>query len=181
MEMAAGTLFIPAVLSFLLFNFIGPDKLFIIIPVFLFISLLNGIVFPYRFIRSVRIWSVLYSAFIFLFSSMIFRLVPDSRGILFSVTFAVAALYFVNEFEGWSPLVKFSMTGAYTSASIELSTSLCTGCGACVEVCPRGVFQIIDGKSKVIDPAKCCSCKSCFTQCPVGAIAHSAQSIDETL
>lgn len=180
-EMAAGTLFLPVIFAALVFNFINPDMLIFILPAFYALSVFNAIVFPCRFISNVRIWSLVFatSAFLFVWATCVFVLkVP---GIAYAVATGVAAMYFVNEFEGWSPLVKFSLTGAYTSAKIEVSSEKCIGCGTCVAVCPKGVYSIVDGKSLVKHTEECCSCKSCFVQCPEEAITHSAEKIDETL
>jgi ferredoxin len=49
---------------------------------------------------------------------------------------------------------------------------LCIGCGNCAEICPA-VFQLIDEKSKVVDPEGCefadC-CEAAEENCPVEAI-----------
>ena len=45
----------------------------------------------------------------------------------------------------------------------------CTGCGECVEVCPYGAIEVIDGDA-VIDPSLCHFCYRCVEQCPEGAI-----------
>jgi len=48
----------------------------------------------------------------------------------------------------------------------------CIGCGSCEEICPA-VFQLIDEKSKVIDPDACefvgC-CEAAAENCPAEAI-----------
>ncbi|MBI4653784.1 MAG: ferredoxin [Nitrospirae bacterium] len=48
----------------------------------------------------------------------------------------------------------------------------CIGCGNCAEICPS-VFQLIDDKSRVIDPDGCdyahC-CEAAEENCPVEAI-----------
>ncbi|MCK4807879.1 MAG: 4Fe-4S binding protein, partial [Candidatus Aegiribacteria sp.] len=44
-----------------------------------------------------------------------------------------------------------------------------TGCGECVEVCPYGAIEVIDGDA-VIDPSLCHFCYRCVEQCPEGAI-----------
>ncbi|MBI4826495.1 MAG: ferredoxin [Nitrospirae bacterium] len=49
---------------------------------------------------------------------------------------------------------------------------LCIGCGNCMEICPA-VFQVIDAKSKVIDPDACdyaMCCEAAEENCPVEAI-----------
>jgi len=176
MEMALGTLFVPAFLATLILNFIDPDALFFVIPLFLIISLVNGILFPYRLVRGVRWWSLIFGSIVFLVAWAARIFILGQQGVFYPAVLGAAALYFVNEFEGWSPLVKFSMTGAYERATIELSQSSCTGCGACVEVCPRGVFRLVNGKSDLAYLDRCCLCRSCFYQCQPGAISHSEWS-----
>ncbi len=46
-----------------------------------------------------------------------------------------------------------------------VSLELCTGCGKCLEVCPKDVFEATkDGKVEVVEPflciVGCCMCKS---------------------
>jgi len=54
-----------------------------------------------------------------------------------------------------------------------LDEELCIGCGNCEEICPS-VFQLMDDKSKVIDPDGCdyagC-CEAAEENCPVEAIS----------
>ncbi|MEW6408889.1 MAG: ferredoxin [Nitrospirota bacterium] len=54
---------------------------------------------------------------------------------------------------------------------------LCVGCGNCEEIC-SAVFQVIDGKSHVIDPDSCdlvgC-CEAAAENCPEGAISFSEE------
>lgn len=181
MEMAVGTLFIPAMAALFIFNFIDPDRIITVFPLFLLLSLFNAVIFPYRFIGDVRLWSLLYGAALFLISWFICGELMNQTGFFYPVTLFISAVYFVNEFEGWSPLVKFSMTGAYKLAKIEILGDLCTGCGTCMEVCPRGVYSLESGKAQPLFIEKCCSCKSCFIQCPSRAIVHSAQAVDERI
>lgn len=56
---------------------------------------------------------------------------------------------------------------------IIVDSELCTGCGECVNACPKGVLSLDgDGKLPVLkDPLNCSLCKSCVDVCPVeGAI-----------
>ncbi|RLE82545.1 MAG: ferredoxin [Thermoprotei archaeon] len=46
----------------------------------------------------------------------------------------------------------------------------CIGCGTCVSVCPVGVYELSEGKAKVVNPDACVGCKACEAQCPVNAI-----------
>jgi len=47
----------------------------------------------------------------------------------------------------------------------------CTGCGICIEVCPRGVYALESKKAVVTDAEKCENCTACFKQCPEQAIS----------
>jgi NAD-dependent dihydropyrimidine dehydrogenase PreA subunit len=52
---------------------------------------------------------------------------------------------------------------------MQINAELCTGCGACVEICPNGAIQLSDGLA-VLDQPACTQCQSCVDACPVGAI-----------
>ncbi len=58
--------------------------------------------------------------------------------------------------------------------SLNVDTERCNGCRTCVEVCPKGVFDLyrLDGKqkSRVARPAACEQCTACVKQCPQHAI-----------
>ena len=45
----------------------------------------------------------------------------------------------------------------------------CTGCGACVDVCPTEAITIDNGLA-VVDEGKCSECGVCVQECPVEAI-----------
>jgi len=47
--------------------------------------------------------------------------------------------------------------------------AFCRGCGTCVEVCPNGAMQVVDGKARN-DRAKCILCGYCAPMCPEFAI-----------
>jgi electron transfer flavoprotein alpha subunit len=47
----------------------------------------------------------------------------------------------------------------------------CTGCGACVDVCPVNAIRIESKKAFVT--GKCFGCGACESQCPWGAIIVS--------
>ena len=48
--------------------------------------------------------------------------------------------------------------------------SKCTGCEACVGVCPVESIKMVDGKAE-IDAGTCIDCGVCVTTCPEGAIS----------
>lgn len=54
-----------------------------------------------------------------------------------------------------------------------LDQAACVGCGQCQEVCPHGVFAVIDRRAEIIDRNGCMECGACATNCPVDAIQVS--------
>lgn len=51
-----------------------------------------------------------------------------------------------------------------------INNDLCVGCGSCVDICPKGAIQVIDGIA-VINRDKCKKCRICVNACPVDAIS----------
>jgi NAD-dependent dihydropyrimidine dehydrogenase PreA subunit len=49
----------------------------------------------------------------------------------------------------------------------------CTGCGACVDVCPQGAISLQNDVA-VINQALCSKCGNCAEVCPTGAIRAKA-------
>ncbi len=47
---------------------------------------------------------------------------------------------------------------------------LCTACGQCVEACPTGALQMIEGQPELAEPEACAYCADCEDLCPNGAI-----------
>jgi Fe-S-cluster-containing hydrogenase component 2 len=57
---------------------------------------------------------------------------------------------------------------------VWIDVARCTGCGACVEVCPAGAIALVDGKASV-DEEACTGCEACVDACPEGAIQAVVQ------
>jgi Fe-S-cluster-containing hydrogenase component 2 len=58
---------------------------------------------------------------------------------------------------------------------ITIYTERCSGCGACVDVCPTGALYLVDGKA-TMDKALCNTCKECLAACSAEAIALTPQA-----
>jgi NAD-dependent dihydropyrimidine dehydrogenase PreA subunit len=58
--------------------------------------------------------------------------------------------------------------------TLAISAEACTGCRACLEVCPHGVLEMRAGKAAIRDRGLCMECGACARNCPFGAIAVSA-------
>ncbi len=54
--------------------------------------------------------------------------------------------------------------------TLQLNEKLCIGCGLCIEVCPRGVLELEEGKAHIIDKNACMECGACANNCPVHAV-----------
>lgn len=53
---------------------------------------------------------------------------------------------------------------------VEIDESLCTGCGACVAMCPARILKMEKGTAKVINHEACDMLGGCMYACPTGAI-----------
>lgn len=52
----------------------------------------------------------------------------------------------------------------------EIDVEKCTGCGECVDWCPAGVVEVVNGKAVIVNPQACDYCADCETVCSSGAI-----------
>jgi NAD-dependent dihydropyrimidine dehydrogenase PreA subunit len=59
-------------------------------------------------------------------------------------------------------------------ATLKYMPEKCTGCGRCVEVCPRGVFDMQDKRAAITDRDLCMECGACAMNCEFGAITVNA-------
>ncbi len=55
--------------------------------------------------------------------------------------------------------------------TLTYDSAKCAGCGRCVEVCPRGVFEMRDKRAAVTDRDLCMECGACARNCEFGALA----------
>lgn len=56
-------------------------------------------------------------------------------------------------------------------ATLSLATERCTGCGACLDVCPHRVFELPRKKARILDRDRCMECGACAMNCPSGALS----------
>jgi NAD-dependent dihydropyrimidine dehydrogenase PreA subunit len=54
--------------------------------------------------------------------------------------------------------------------TLKLNQDNCNGCGMCVKVCPHAVFDIFDGKARIINKDACMECGACQMNCAKKAI-----------
>jgi|GEM_PF-70854 len=62
-----------------------------------------------------------------------------------------------------------------TRAILNQNTVLCTNCGICMGVCPKGVFDFVRPEKRVVKarPEACFTCGACVFQCPERALEFS--------
>lgn len=65
--------------------------------------------------------------------------------------------------------VPYKTKGPATPATPTTDPGLCTGCGACAEVCPTGVISLTDEGTAVSTAEGCIKCCACLKFCPADA------------
>lgn len=60
------------------------------------------------------------------------------------------------------------------TVSLKLFPDKCTGCGICIEVCPRVVFAMKDKKVYLVNSDRCIECGACARNCQFGALSVDA-------
>ena len=53
--------------------------------------------------------------------------------------------------------------------AVKINKQKCTGCGACVEICPVSAIKI--KKDKAVVSKECIECGACVNECPNQAIS----------
>src|SRR5262245_23514451 len=52
----------------------------------------------------------------------------------------------------------------------DINDDRCTGCDACVAVCPTNVLDLVANKSRVLRFEDCIQCEACMWACPTEAL-----------
>lgn len=55
-------------------------------------------------------------------------------------------------------------------ANIKIDSDKCTGCGACITVCPHTVIAMNENIAFLANKDRCIECGACSQNCPVNAI-----------
>lgn len=58
--------------------------------------------------------------------------------------------------------------------TLELDTEICTGCGKCLDVCPRQVFSRWERTVTITNKDACIECGACQRNCAFGAVTVTA-------
>jgi len=59
-------------------------------------------------------------------------------------------------------------------ATLRLDPERCSGCGVCLEVCPRAVLARSGSSVSIVDRDACMECGACARNCPTGALTVNA-------
>jgi len=78
--------------------------------------------------------------------------------------------YFRNEYEAHIKEHRCPAGKCRALIRYSISPEKCTGCGACIRVCPTGCISGEKKKIHVIDEGRCTRCGACAQVCPVDAV-----------
>jgi NAD-dependent dihydropyrimidine dehydrogenase PreA subunit len=62
------------------------------------------------------------------------------------------------------------MLNAYLENTLVYDSTLCNGCGVCVEVCPHAVYEMEGRKARLVRQSACMECGACQLNCITNAI-----------
>jgi ferredoxin len=74
------------------------------------------------------------------------------------------------------------MNGKMDEGAVYVNVARCTGCGACVDVCPAGAIHLVEdeaGRCAEIDQEVCRRCAACVEACPEQAIMPQFEPVIE--
>ena len=66
------------------------------------------------------------------------------------------------------------LTYIRNGGSLKVDSEKCSGCGACVDVCPHAVFRIRGSLATIVERERCMECGACRLNCPSNAITVSS-------
>jgi thioredoxin reductase/ferredoxin len=63
----------------------------------------------------------------------------------------------------------------------SINDDRCTGCDACVAVCPTNVLDLVENKSRVLQFQDCIQCEACMWACPTTALVMHPEGTEPPL
>jgi ferredoxin len=78
----------------------------------------------------------------------------------------ISFLFLISYTESYSSVISF---GKRVYTKVDVKSSACVGCSACVEVCPVKAIKIVNGKA-LIDTESCIGCIQCLKTCNYDAL-----------
>jgi NAD-dependent dihydropyrimidine dehydrogenase PreA subunit len=58
--------------------------------------------------------------------------------------------------------------------TLRFEPDFCVNCGACLDVCPHGVFAAGEKAVRLVHADECMECGACQKNCPTNAMIYSA-------